>query len=332
MADTTLESIPVSKLLLDLDNPRMYHHGVADGGNVTVDLKDEEIMRDILQNDEKLPELTKSIQSEGVRDAIYVIPQGDKYRVIEGNRRTVVMRKLNSEGYTNPNKPLLDFSVIPAQVLPESTDEKEVMKSKLIWQTGKSAWGAYNVAAAVYRMRHQFLMSIEDIADVAQKSVRDIKEMLRAYNLYSEYVEETDDENTSRFSYFSKDCPAAVRRWVAADDDHKSEYFDWIKPGPTQRIRSVATRGGLRDFKDVVANDPAITAFRNNPTMTVDEALEIVKDDDVTKGHPWLKHLEKVTNGLNGLDDEAIDKIKPEYKSALVALKRAVSGVLEDMA
>ena len=69
MADTTLQNIPVSKLLLDLDNPRMYHHGVADGGTVTVDLKDEEIMKDILQNDEKLPEIKKSIQSEGVRDA-----------------------------------------------------------------------------------------------------------------------------------------------------------------------------------------------------------------------------------------------------------------------
>lgn len=332
MAETVLMNVPVAKLRLDLDNPRMYHHGVAEAGNVTVDLKDGEIMQDILSNDEKLPELTKSIQAEGIRDAIYVIPVGDHYRVIEGNRRTVVMRKLNEQGYRNPNKPQLDFSQIPAQVLPESTDEKEVMKSKLIWQTGKSAWGAYNVAAAVYRMRHKFLMSIEDIADVAQKSVRDIKEMLRAYNLYSEYVMETDDENTSRFSYFSKDCPANVRRWVAADDDNKEDYFKWIQPGPEQRIRSVATRGGLRDFKDVVANDSAITAFRDNPTMTVDEALEIVKDDDVTKAHPWLKQIEKVTNGLNGLDDEDVVKIKPDYKSTLIALKRAVNSVLDDMA
>ena len=33
-------------------------------------------------------------------------------------------------------------------------------------------------------------------------------------------------------------------------------------PGPEQRIRSVSTRGGLRDFKDVVSNDTALTAFR----------------------------------------------------------------------
>jgi hypothetical protein len=332
MATTVLKDIPVSKLLLDLDNPRMYHHGVSDGDTVRVDLADKEIMEDIQQNDPNLPELIRSVQAEGIKDPIYVIPQGEFYRVIEGNRRTVVMRKLNSEGYTNPNKPHLNFKVIPAQVLPEDTDEKEVMKSKLIWQTGKSAWGAYNVAAAVYRMRNKFLMSIEDIADVAQKSVRDIKEMLRAYKLYSEYVTLTNDENTSRFSYFSKDCPAVVRRWVAADEDHKNEYFQWIQPGPEQRIRSVATRGGLRDFKDVVANDAAIKAFRETPTMSVDEALEIVKDEDITKARPWLKQVDKVTTGLNGLDLSDIERLQAEeYKPVLVALKRAVQGVLDDM-
>ena len=44
MATTILKDIPVSKLLLDLDNPRMYHHGVSDGDTVRVDLADKEIM------------------------------------------------------------------------------------------------------------------------------------------------------------------------------------------------------------------------------------------------------------------------------------------------
>ena len=241
------------------------------------------------------------------------------------------MRKLSSEGYTNPERPDLDFTRIPAQVLAAGTSEKEVMKSKLIWQTGKSEWGAYNVAAAVNRMRHQFFMSEGDIADVAQKSERDIKEMLRAYKLFSEYVAETGDEHVSRFSYFSKDCPQAIRRWVASDDEHKKEYFSWIKPGPAQRLRSVATRGGLRDFKDVVTNDEALAAFRGDPDMSVDEALEIVMSKDVTKGHPWVKHLEKVTIGLNQLDPEGISQISPDYKNSLIALKRAITGVLDDM-
>ena len=52
---------------------------------------------------------------------------------------------------------------------------------------------------------------------------------------------------------------------------------------------------------------------------------------DVTKGHPWVKHLEKVTIGLNQLDPEGISQISPDYKNSLIALKRAITGVLDDM-
>ena len=103
---------------------------------------DSEIGTRYSSNDGNLAELTKSIQSEGVREAIYVVERSDgNFRVIEGNRRTVVMRGLHREGYKNEAKPELDFSKIPAKIIPPGTEEKEIYKSKVIWQTGKSAWG-----------------------------------------------------------------------------------------------------------------------------------------------------------------------------------------------
>ena len=134
------------------------------------------------------------------------------------------------------------------------------------------------------------------------------------------------------FLSFSKEAPASVRRWVSASDENKEMYFSWIKPGDGQRIRSVATRGGLRDFKDVIGNDVALESFISDESLTVEAALEIVKDEDLTKGRPWLKQIEKVTSGLNGLDHEEIMRLVEEnYKPNLVALKRAVQGVLGDM-
>jgi len=332
MTDTKLMQLPISKLVLDLDNPRMYHHGVADGEGGTK-LTDEEIQRDI-ENDSDTPELIKSIQAYGVREAIYVIPiDGGLYKVIEGNRRTVVMRKLSREGYTNPERPGLSFDTIPASVLPENTPDIEIYKNKVIWQTGKTAWGAFNVAAAVYRMRTQFLMSVEDIAASTQKSVRDTKDALRSYENYLEYTQESGDLHTKRFSFFSKDCPAPVKRWIMESPENKSNYFDWINPeSGNHRLRSVATRGGLRDFKDVVQSEPAIMAFTEDQSLTVDDALEIVRDVDITKGRPWLKQIEKVSSGLNNLDESEIDRIRDEnYRPKLVALERAIRNVLEEM-
>ena len=330
--EPTLRNIPIEKIVLDLDNPRMYHHSVSGGGG-GAKLTDEEIQRDI-ENHSETPELMKSIQAKGIREAIYVIPvSGDKFRVIEGNRRTVVMRKLSREGYTNPDRPDLTFDVIPAKVLPADTPEVEIFTNKVIWQTGKSVWGAYNVAAATYRMRHEFLMAIEDIAASTQKSVRDTKEALRAYENYLEYSQTTGDVQTSRFSFFSKDCPASVRRWLMESPENKSNYYEWINPDSgNHRIRSVATRGGLRDFKDVVQSEPAITEFTKNPDLSVEDALEIVRDADITKGRPWLKQIEKVSGGLNNLDDEEIGKIRDEnYRPKLIALERAIRNVLEEM-
>ena len=42
--------------------------------------------------------------------------------------------------------------------------------------------------------------------------------------------------------------------------------------------------------------------------------------------------MEKVTSGLNGLDhDDVMRLLEENYKPYLVALKRAVEGVLSDM-
>ena len=142
------------------------------------------------------------------------------------------------------------------------------MKSKLIWQTGKSAWGAYNVGAAVYRMRHQFLMNEDDIADAAMKSNRDIKDMLRAYKCIQNMLNLAAMKILLDFLSFSRKHLLVSRRWVSASDENKEMYFSWIKPGDGQRIRSVATRGGLRDFKDVIGNDVALESFISDENLT----------------------------------------------------------------
>ena len=42
------------------------------------------------------------------------------------------------------------------------------------------------------------------------------------------------------------------------------------------QARSVAA-GGLRDFKEVVTNEAALREFREDPRMTVEEALKLSK-------------------------------------------------------
>ena len=58
------------------------------------------------------------------------------------------------------------------------------------------------------------------------------------------------ETNTSRYSFFSKECPTPIRTWIKDADENKEDYFDWINPkGENHRLRSVATRGGLGTSK-----------------------------------------------------------------------------------
>ena len=163
--------------------------------------------------------------------------------------------------------------------------------------------------------------------------MNETKSALSSYENYLEYSKKSGDTHTKRFSFFSKEQPAAVKRWVAESPENKEAYFEWINPnGGNHRLRSVATKGGLRDFKDVVQSEPAIRAFMDDQSMTVDEALEIVKDVDLTKGRPWLKQIEKVSSGLNNLSSEELPRLKDDnYRPKLLALERAIKNVLDEM-
>ena len=57
MTGTKRQTLPIAKIVLDLDNPRMYHHGVASGGGGSK-LTDEEIQVDI-EGHSETPELMK---------------------------------------------------------------------------------------------------------------------------------------------------------------------------------------------------------------------------------------------------------------------------------
>jgi hypothetical protein len=87
--EKTLKTIPVASVLLDLDNPRFHHLRDQNGGKLTEEL----IEREILEKDEDLPALTKAIKKSGIKDPIWVVPKAGKFLVIEGNRRVVTLRQ-----------------------------------------------------------------------------------------------------------------------------------------------------------------------------------------------------------------------------------------------
>lgn len=143
-----LRELKTDDLMLDTDNPRFFHL-MHQGANKK--LSQEAIEKEITENDDDIPLLTKSIQKSGVRDPIWVVARDSKYVVMEGNRRTVVLKRLLKEGLKPPAG--VRYDVVQAHVMPSDTAPVELILQKARLQSGKKAWGPFNEAALTFQLR-----------------------------------------------------------------------------------------------------------------------------------------------------------------------------------
>jgi hypothetical protein len=311
--------VKVEDLLLDPENPRFYHLGLAGRTH----LSQTDLVREIEQ-DEETATLTKAVRKSGVKDPIWVREDGHgHYLVIEGNRRTVVLRRLLKEGATPPEG--VHFDEVLANVLPQDTPDTELLLQKARLQSGKKQWGPFNEAAVTYLLRMTHLLEYEDIAAELQIAISKVKERIENFKLFQEYAQATSDSNPKRFAYFS-DAPKQVREWFTESEDNKKIYFGLITPvGGRQKIRSVATKNGLRDFSKVLDDDEAFKYLVNTKEATLEDALNIALDNDIMKGMPFVKRLEPLAQTIRGLSETEVEKLKGEekVKAHLKSLERA---------
>ncbi len=325
--NATAATIEVDKIVLDLENPRLFHERLVPGSGP----KNEADLESSISGDNDFKKLLKSIKKSGVINPIWVVPQDDgKYLVIEGNRRTTCLRTLIRAGETNPN---VDFTRVRANVIPKGTDPKEIKLQKARLQTGQREWGVFNVAAIIHQFHHDDLMAIEDIAVEMQESVTYIKKMLKSYEMFVEYSTTTGDTNKNRFAYFNE-APKKVIEWTEDSTQNKEDYFNWINPSSGKaKIRAVSTKGGLRDFAKVIEDSDALEVMRTVPNATVDDAMIVVKENDIQKAMPWLTKILTLQANITSITDEQLARLAGEAKVKihLKSLRAACDKLLEDL-
>ena len=99
------------------------------------------------------------------------------------------------------------------------------------------------------------------------------------------------------------------------------EFFELITETPQcgdidkieARIPNVSLRGGLMRFGRVAENPEILAKFTNTPSMTVEQARDLVNENDIYYALPWLESLEIVADALLKINEEDIKKIKIVY-------------------
>jgi hypothetical protein len=312
------KEIPVEALIIDPANPRFFHLKVLHGREEL----DQTELFDEISKDREIILLTKSIRKDGVTDPIWVKPvKGGKYLVIEGNRRTVVLKTLLEKKAEPPSG--VRYDVIIANIVEKAASTEDLLVLKITLQTGKKPWGAFNEAAATNELSRVHLMADEDIADKSRISVKAVVRRIENFELFQEYAKSTGVHDPRKFSMFSQ-MPAKVREWIYENGGNKDTYFKLIAPDPSSgetRLRKVATKGGVRDFATILPYPKVLSAFLKDKEMTVGDALEMVKDFDIWKKFDWLKAAQKLAGQLSLLVDDDLESIKTERK-AILTIKR----------
>lgn len=319
-----LREIRVRDLLLDANNPRFFAlrelHGMTN-------LTQEELLHE-LEKDDQIPTLLKAIKKSGVKEPIWVKETEDgHYLVIEGNRRTYILNQLLEENVKPPSG--VKYDVVLAHIMPKTTSETELLLQRARLQAGKKAWGAFNEAAVTWALRQEHHLEEEDIAAEMTISLRQVRERLENFRLFREYVAATKDANPHRFAFFAQ-APKKVSEWISENSENKKTYFQLITPvNGKQKIRSVATKGGLRDFQKVLDEPEALNALVKED-YTVEEAVELAKESDVRKSMPFIKRLGSLAINLQNLTRAQIEQIGKDKRvqTDLKKLKKACDDII----
>ena len=327
MIEKELRKIKTSELVLDLENPRLKHQAVA--GNKPLNQDDLEVM---ISSEPDFVKLKKSIKKKGVDNPIWVSEQKDgTYLVEEGNRRTTSLRSLILSETTPPDG--VRYDIVDAWVFGPNTTRLEIQLQKVSLQTGTKPWQRANVCSMIHDFHYDHMMAMDDIGVSMQISVTAVRKALRSYKMWLDYVKDTGDTKPDRFSMFDG-ITKPISDWVLSDPANLKDFHAWICPINGQaRIKSASTRGGLRDFGKVVGDPDAISLLRDDPRATIEDAMELVKSNDILKDMTFLNRLLPMAKNLDDLDDAQRSRLsqEPRLRVHIRSLRDACNILLKDL-
>lgn len=332
---SNIERIPIAKLLLDDENPRLSS---GDGG-----VKQEELLY-TLWTEMAVDEVALSIAANGYfeEEPLFVIPDKknkDKYIVVEGNRRlAAVLLLVNDklrEKIKATNLPLISES---AKKKLEELPVSKYPDRKSLWTfcgfrhiNGPKAWDAFSKAKYIAEVHEEFGVSLEDIANKIGDKHSTVKRLYRGYKILQQAEDQTSFERGDRVRnrfYFSHLYTAVDQKEfqeflgidpgksLRSNPVHKknlsalNELMVWLYGKKSENIEPVVRTQNpdLGQLREVLGKESSLSALRT--TRSLEKAYEVgIGDkrrfrDAITRAKIELYQAKgAVTAGYAGEDD-----------------------------
>lgn len=282
-------SIRVDQCELDAANPRIQFLIGQRGDNITQD----ELDRLIWEKDTVKALASSVFQNGGVYEAIIVqrSRDGNKYRVREGNCRTVASRHLQ-EQYQNDTR----FMTMPAMVFDVDLSEEDLAVLLAdMHVAGKIKWDAFEQAKHVHDLHTIYGKTYDWLSDHLRLSKSKITELLSAYRATKEFLAiNPQPGNVKRFSLFHEVMKKKVlRERFNESSEFKQKLHKWITDG---RVTEALQ---MRDLPMILDNPEATKVLddqgfkeaqnvliRNDPSLASDLFLAVKNATEKIKKAP----------------------------------------------
>lgn len=310
----------IDRLILDPNNYRFidrpdYKH-VAD-----MDLADARVQQRTLnfilgKNQENVKDLISSFTTNGFLDIdqIQVKPVGDKYLVLEGNRRTSTLKYLYEEFKKGNDVGKLTEADFKSVNLVEITNEDPVqhlITMGLHHISGKKRWSAVNESQLISDLIDKYHLSEDDVCEKLGISKYTLRRNVRTLSLIEQYKQSDfgDQFKANMYSIFEKIIGTPpVRSWIGWDNDTYKAFnedkverlFSWIST--TEEVEVNGER------KDTIIKEPIITQYRQIGEIanfiTDDKALTKMEESrSISEGYAFSKTVgeAKLRNAIESI-------------------------------
>ena len=293
--------LPLDEVMLDPNNPR-----IANTVAIAFSEKGDALqarLEALLWADDDVRDLYRQVLiNKGLIERIIVRPDR---RVVEGNCRTVVYRKLRER---NPSEAC--WKTIPARVLPTDIADRDV--AILLGEmhvAGKNTWTPFEKAGHVYRMHNDFALVQDEIALRLRMSKSKVNQLIRAFDMMkNQYLPAYPGPASSRkFSYFEevfKKPP--LRDWILANPTNERQFIDWVGKGKLDQGAQV------RDLPAILDDEQAIEALTSDGFAA---AQRVLAEDNPVITSKLFKRMVEMTDALKKAQLDDVQRVRKAKNS-----------------
>lgn len=293
--------INIYDIYLDQENPRIaFYKDAHPTGELTQADIEYALVAKSTQDFNKLKESIES--NRGVLHPIWVIPAGkDRYRVLEGNTRLVIYRKLNDK-YLNDKT----YQKIPCWVLPPNIKVDQMSFIRLeAHLRGTTDWDTYEKAKYLYKLNEEEGYSIPALERLTKLSRSEIESSIKAFmDMEKQYLPKygKDPSEVYKFSYFVEyEKNRKLRDTMRKSGLDISNFCKWVGEGKVFRAMDV------RELPELIESEEVRKVFIEKGYDLAMEKLSVIKPDKTSR---LFQNIERVAQGLMNLTNWEITQMR----------------------